>query len=58
MSIDMLKKLIIMSDQVPCGSVLKAVFLIAFFGFLWISNIAPHSASSFDSSRNLTPNEG
>ena len=57
MSIHMLKKLIKMCDQVPCGSVFKAVFLIAFFGFLRISNIAPHSASSFDSSRNLTLND-
>ena len=57
MSIHMLRKLIKMCDQVPCGSVFKAVFLIAFFGFLWISNIAPHSASIFDSSGNLTLND-
>ena len=46
-----------MCDQVPCESVFKAVFLIAFFGFLRISNIAPDSASSFDSSRNFTPSD-
>ena len=32
----------------------KFIFLIAFFGFFRISNLAPHSLSSFDSSRHLT----
>ena len=40
-------------DTVYLGSVFKAVFLLAFFGFLRLSNIAPHSLTSFDSSRHL-----
>ena len=31
----------------------RAVFLLAFFGFLRMSNIAPHSISAFDYSRHL-----
>ena len=31
----------------------QAVFLLAFFGFLRLSNIAPHSLTSFDPSRHL-----
>ena len=36
------------------GRIFKALFLLAFFGFLRLSNIAPHSLNSFDSSRHLT----
>ena len=32
----------------------KAIFLVAFFGFLRISNIAPHSNAQFDNTRHLT----
>ena len=36
------------------GSVYKAVFLVAYFGFLRLSNLAPHSIGLFDASRHLT----
>ena len=36
------------------GTVYKTVFLLAFFGFLSLSNIAPHSISDFDVTRHLT----
>ena len=32
----------------------KTIFLVTFFGFLRISNIAPHSYAQFDTSRHLT----
>ena len=36
------------------GSVYKAVYLVAYFGFLRLSNTAPHSMGLFDASRHLT----
>ena len=36
------------------GKIFKAVFLLGFFGFLRLSNIVPHSKSTFDSTRHLT----
>ena len=35
------------------GPIFKAIFLVAFFGFFRLSNLAPHSFSSFDISRHL-----
>ena len=35
------------------GSVFKAIFLLGFFGFLHLSNKAPHSYASFNASRHL-----
>ena len=36
------------------GIVYKAVFLTAFYCFLRLSNLAPHSRLSFDASRHIT----
>ena len=41
-------------DSLYMGKIFKAVFLLAFFGFLRLFNIAPHSLSTFDPSRHLT----
>ena len=49
----MLNDIISQCDTLYLGVVFKAVFLLAFFGFLRLSNIAPHSLTSFDSSRHL-----
>ena len=49
----MLNDIINQCDTLYLGVVFKAVFLLAFFGFLRLSNIAPHSLTSFDSSRHL-----
>ena len=38
-------------ESLYLGSIFKSVFLIAFLGFLRLSNIAPHSVASFDPSR-------
>ena len=40
--------------DLPHGLVYRAVFLIGFFAFFRLSNLAPHSLSSFDASRHLT----
>ena len=54
MSLDTLKRLTLLCDEIQFGFVFKPVFLIAFFGFLCISNLAPHFVSAFDPSRNIT----
>ena len=51
--LDMLNHIIKHCDTLYLGVVFKAVFLLAFFGFLRLSNITPHSLTSFDSSRHL-----
>ena len=53
MSIDILKDLIAACDALKSPYTFKAIFLIAFFGFLRISNISPHSVREFDTSRHL-----
>ena len=57
MSLQNLVDIVHLCDNILFGSVFKAVFLIAFFGFLRISNIAPHSIASFDPTRHLTPSD-
>ena len=54
MDIHTLKKLVLLCDNFSMGAVFKAIFLTAFFGFLRLSNLTPHSASSFDPSRHIT----
>ena len=53
MSVKVLKHLVSLCDGLFMGFVYKAVFLLGFFGFLRLSNIAPHSLTSFDASRHL-----
>ena len=55
MSLETLKQLIQVCRILPSYLTFRAIFLMAFFGFLRISNIAPHSYSQFDPSRHLTP---
>ena len=50
----MLKAIISECRNLRCGPVFKAIFLPGFFGFLRLSNLSPHSASTFDPSRHLT----
>ena len=40
--------------KLPHGEVLTAISLLGFFGFLRLSNLAPHSLASFDHTRHLT----
>ena len=54
MSIETLKRVATLCKNVFMGSVYRAVFLVAYFGFLRLSNMAPHSVSLFDPTRHLT----
>ena len=49
----LLNDIVIQCDTMYLGKIFKAVFLLAFFGFLRLSSIAAHSLTSFDSSRHL-----
>ena len=51
--LSMLQQMVIQCEGMYLGQIFKAVFLLAFFGFLRLSNIAPHSLTSFDPSRYL-----
>ena len=57
MSIKTLHSFISACSFIPFGKVYAAVFLIAHFGFLRISNVAPHSYKDFHPSRHLTPSD-
>ena len=39
------------------GQVFKTILLMAFLGFLKISNFTPHADRAFDPSRHLTPGD-
>ena len=46
--IPMLTRLVHQCDSMHMGTIFKAAFLTSFFSFLRISNLVPHSISSFD----------
>ena len=52
--IPMLRRMSEMALTLPGGKIFKAVILMGFFAFLWLSNLCPHSLTSFDPSRHLT----
>ena len=52
--ISMLKCITCAASTLPGGPVLKAIILTGFFTFLRLSNLCPHSAAAFNSSRHLT----
>ena len=51
--IEMLSHIALQCDRMYMGTIFKAVFLTAFFSFLRISNLVPHSISTFDHMRQL-----
>ena len=51
--IPMLHKIISICDTMYMGQVFKALYLLAFYSFLRLSNIVPHAINSFDPSRHL-----
>ena len=57
MSLQVLNNLVKECNFIFAGRVFKAIFLMAFFGFLRISNLAPHAVGAFDPSRHLTPQD-
>ena len=52
--LDMLEKIYLACENLKCPKVFRAIFLTGFFGFLRLSNLAPHSLTTFDHSRHLT----
>ena len=52
--ISTLKRITCAGSTLPGDPVLKAIILTGFFAFLHLSNLCPHSAAAFDSSRHLT----
>ena len=57
MTLAHLRTLVSLCDTIHCGQIFQAAFLLAFFAFLRISNIAPHASGAVDPSRNLTPSD-
>ena len=57
MSIEVLQRVATLCSRMSMGLVYRAVILVAYFGFLRLSNMAPHSVSSFDPTRHLTPQD-
>ena len=53
-SVPILLKLIRVCDNFPSGFIYKVIFLLAYFAFLHLSNLAPSSSSKFDFTRNFT----
>ena len=53
-SIEDLYFLVAHCDELYMGQVFKALFLMAFFGFLRLSNLCPHSFDSYDFTRHLS----
>ena len=41
-------------NNIPFGTVYRSIFLMGFFAFLRLSNLAPHAIASFDFTRHLT----
>ena len=52
--LDMLEKISLACETLKCPKVFRAIFLTGFFGFLRLSNLAPHSLTTFDHSHHLT----
>ena len=53
-SIELLQKILITCEQLPHPQVFKALYSFAFFSFLRLSNMLPHSSKQFDLTRHLT----
>ena len=53
-NLSMLEKISRACNDFSFSEVFRAIFLTGFFGFFRLSNLAPHSISTFDPSRHLT----
>ena len=49
-----LKKIVTASERTYMGHIFKAVYLTAFFSFMRLSNLCPHSLTTFDPLKHLT----
>ena len=56
-TIEDLENISLLCEQFPYGVIFRAVFLMTFFAFLRISNLAAHSISQFNSTVHLTPKD-
>ena len=52
-TVQRLLKIVYQCDYLYMGKVFKAVFLVAFFGFFMLSNLSPHSLTTFDFTRHF-----
>ena len=52
--IHMLKDIVAICDSMWMGQIFKAIYLVAFFSFLRISNLVPHKISAFSPLEQLT----
>ena len=52
-SIEMLYHISLACDKLPDPILYRSIFLLPYFGFLRMSNIAPHSLAAFDSSKHF-----
>ena len=52
-SINMLRDIVIQSQKFEFSHIFAALYLLAFYSFLCLSNIVPHSFMGFDLSRHL-----
>ena len=52
--VDMLKNIVSTCDTMWMGQIFKAVYLVAFFSFMRISNLVPHKISAFSPLEQLT----
>ena len=53
-SVPILLNLVKACDSFPSGFIYKSIFLLAYFAFLRLSNLAPSSSRKFDPTRNFT----
>ena len=53
-SVQLLEKIVKVCDKLKSPHIFKPLYLFAFFSFLRLSNILPHSARQFDLTRHLT----
>ena len=53
-SVALLHKIVMVCERLQTPYIFKPLYLFAFFSFLRLSNIIPHSARQFDPTRHLT----
>ena len=55
--IQLLNSIIAQCDKFYMGQIFKAMYLLAFFSFLRLSNMCPHSKNSFSALKHLAPQD-
>ena len=57
MNIETLSAFVKQCDKTPLGKVFKAMYLVAYFSFLRLSNLVPHSIAAFSYKKHLTQDD-